>query len=214
VTEAHKSLALPALQKRGRDRQQSLLDAAEALIMERGLEGFAMADVAKRAKAAHGSLYQFFASRTAILVTLHARHIERLKAALAGASATLKAGPARPPPKVFLEAYLAPLQAFMEANPAYRILRLGMPEDWEGAGQEAALDSGLVTELTNMLAWLAPEAPASTRNLSAQILLQVVDALFVLNASDDMKAEATRLLEMYLGDLAGRCAGGASGEIA
>ena len=29
----------------------------------------------------------------------------------------------------------------------------------------------------------------------------MVDALFVLNASDDMKAEATRLLEMYLDDL-------------
>ena len=102
----------------------------------------------------------------------------------------------------------------MAANPAYRILRLGMPEDWEGAGQEATLDSGVVTELTNMLAWLAPEAPAATRNLSAQILLQVVDALFVLNASDDMKAEATRLLEMYLDDLIGRYAGVASGEIA
>jgi AcrR family transcriptional regulator len=214
VIEAHKSLALPALQKRGRDRQQSLLDAAEALIVERGLEGFAMADVAKRAKAAHGSLYQFFASRTAILVTLHARHMERLKTAVAGASATLKARSAHPKPKAFLDAYLAPLQAFMEANPSYRILRLGMPEDWEGAGQEAALDSGVVTELTDMLAWLAPEAPAATRNLSAQLLLQLVDALFVLNGSDDLKAEAVRLLEMYLGDLTSRYAGGTSGEIA
>ena len=65
-----------------------------------------------------------------------------------------------------------------------------------------------------MLAWLAPEAPDTTRNLSAQILLQVVDALFVLNASDDMKAEATRLLEMYLGDLISRYFEEASGEIA
>jgi AcrR family transcriptional regulator len=214
VIEAHKSLALPALQKRGRDRQQSLLDAAEALIVERGLEGFAMADVAKRAKAAHGSLYQFFASRTAILVTLHARHMERLKAAVAGASDTLKARPSHPLPKAFLDAYLAPLEAFMEANPSYRILRLGMPEDWEGAGQEAALDSGVIAELTDMLALLAPVAPATTRNLSAQILLQLVDALFVLNRSDDLKAEAMRLLEMYLGDLTIRYAGGASGEIA
>jgi AcrR family transcriptional regulator len=214
VTEAQKTIAPPAHQKRGRDRQQSLLDAAEALIVERGLEGFAMADVAKRAKAAHGSLYQFFASRTAILVTLHARHMERLKAAVAGASATLKARSAHPVPKVFLDAYLAPLQAFMEANPSYRILRLGMPEDWEGAGQEAALDSGVVTELTDMLAWLAPEAPAATRNLSARLLLQLVDALFVLNGSDDLKAEAVRLLEMYLGDLTSRYAGGTSGEIA
>ncbi len=173
-----------------------------------------MADVAKRAKAAHGSLYQFFGSRTAILVTLHARHMERLKAAVAGASDTLKARPSHPLPKALLDAYLAPLEAFMEANPSYRILRLGMPEDWEGAGQEAALDSGVIAELTDMLALLAPEAPATTRNLSAQILLQLVDALFVLNRSDDLKAEAMRLLEMYLGDLTIRYAGGASGEIA
>lgn len=214
MTEAHKSLALPALQKRGRDRQQSLLDAAEVLIVERGLEGFAMADVAKRAKAAHGSLYQFFASRTAILVTLHARHLERLQTAVASASATLKAQPGHPLPRAFLDACLAPLQAFMEANPAYRILRLGMPEDWEGAGQEAALDSGVVTELTDMLAWLAPEAPATARNLSAQVLLQLVDALFVLNGSDELKAEAMRLLEVYLGDLTSRYPGGAAGESA
>lgn len=214
MTEAEKTIAPPALQKRGRDRQQSLLDAAEALIVERGLEGFAMADVAKRAKAAHGSLYQFFASRTAILVTLHARHMERLKAVVAGASATLTAPSAHPDPRAFLDAYLAPLEAFMKANPSYRILRLGMPEDWAGAGQEAALDSGVVTALTDMLAWLAPEAPATTRNLSAQLLLQLVDALFVLNGSDELKAEAVRLLEMYLGDLASRYAGAASGEIA
>lgn len=214
MTEAEKTIAPPALQKRGRDRQQSLLDAAEALIVERGLEGFAMADVAKRAKAAHGSLYQFFASRTAILVTLHARQMERLKAVVAGASATLTAPSAHPDPRAFLDAYLAPLEAFMKANPSYRILRLGMPEDWAGAGQEAALDSGVVTALTDMLAWLAPEAPATTRNLSAQLLLQLVDALFVLNGSDELKAEAVRLLEMYLGDLASRYAGAASGEIA
>jgi AcrR family transcriptional regulator len=214
VTEAQKTIAPPALQKRGRDRQQSLLDAAEALIVERGLEGFAMADVAKRAKAAHGSLYQFFASRTAILVTLHARHMERLKAIVAGASATLTAPSAHPDPRAFLDAYLAPLEAFMEANPSYRILRLGMPEDWAGAGQEEALDSGVVTALTDMLAWLAPEAPATTRNLSAQLLLQLVDALFVLNGSDELKAEAVRLLEMYLGDLTSRYAGAVSGEIA
>lgn len=214
MTEAQKTIAPPALQKRGRDRQQSLLDAAEALIVERGLEGFAMADVAKRAKAAHGSLYQFFASRTAILVTLHARHMERLKAIVAGASATLTAPSEHPDPRAFLDAYLAPLEAFMKANPSYRILRLGMPEDWAGAGQEEALDSGVVTVLTDMLAWLAPEAPATTRNLSAQLLLQLVDALFVLNGSDELKAEAVRLLEMYLGDLASRYAGAASGEIA
>lgn len=108
---------------------------------------------------------------------------------------------------------LALLQAFMQVNPSNRILRLGMPEDWEGAGQEAALDSGVATELTDVLALLAPEAPATTRNLSAQILLQLVDALFVLNGSHEPEAEAARLLEMYFCDLTSRYAGAASREI-
>lgn len=71
-----------AHQKRGHDRQQSLLDAAEALIMENGSEGFAMPAAAKRANAAHEPLYQFFPSKTAVLAGLHARQMARLKGAV------------------------------------------------------------------------------------------------------------------------------------
>lgn len=69
-------------QERGRKRFQMLLGAARSLIGERGSATFKMTDVAMRAGVPVGSLYQFFPTRSAILMKLYADEMEAVDAAL------------------------------------------------------------------------------------------------------------------------------------
>jgi AcrR family transcriptional regulator len=52
----------------------SLLDAAESVISEHGYEAATMSEIAERAGASIGSLYQFFPSKQAIVQALRARY--------------------------------------------------------------------------------------------------------------------------------------------
>lgn len=203
-TQKKSALVRDAHQERGQKRQQSLLDATEALILETGVEGFAMAAVAKRAGAAHGSLYQFFPSRTALLVALHARQMARLQSALAQARERIGGGPKLPGAQAFLDAYLEPLQEFLRNNPSYRVLRIAMPADWPGADTEANLDAGVIDELTGVLVVFAPRASSSQRRVAATVLLELVDALVIMETSKDIAEEALRILKLYLEDLKNR----------
>jgi AcrR family transcriptional regulator len=65
-------------QARGRATRARLLDAAEALFMQRGFDGTSMGDVAERAETAVGTLYHHFADKRALLLELVERWGERL----------------------------------------------------------------------------------------------------------------------------------------
>lgn len=60
-------------QSRGEKTQAALLDAAESLIVERGVEGTSIADVAKRAGSSVGSVYHHFKDKQALFYALYHR---------------------------------------------------------------------------------------------------------------------------------------------
>lgn len=103
-----------------------------------------------------------------------------------------------------MDACLIPLRGFPDANPSYRLLRLGMPSNWQGADMDQALDAEVIAELTDTLAFIAPEAALQTRKLAARVPLELDDALVILNTSAKMMAEARHLIEINLKDLAHR----------
>lgn len=70
--EAHR--ARSPQQARGRQRVESILDCAEALIASDGIAGVTMHSLAKRASASIGSLYHFFPDREAVLHAIAERH--------------------------------------------------------------------------------------------------------------------------------------------
>lgn len=72
--------ALPPQRKVGRQRVAELIDAAAAVIQERGFEATTMAEIAARAKAKIGSLYRFFPSKDAIADALMEHQAEILQA--------------------------------------------------------------------------------------------------------------------------------------
>jgi AcrR family transcriptional regulator len=63
---------------RGVQRVAELLDAGAALFAKNGYETTTMTQIAKRAGASIGSLYQFFPSKEALAEALFARYVERV----------------------------------------------------------------------------------------------------------------------------------------
>jgi AcrR family transcriptional regulator len=70
----------PARQQRSRESQERVLQAAEALLAEKGYEGFTMTEVARRAGISVGSVYGRFEGREALIYAVHARVNARLSA--------------------------------------------------------------------------------------------------------------------------------------
>lgn len=60
-------------QTRGERTQSALLDAAEELIVENGIEGVSISDIAKRAGSSVGSLYHHFKDKKALLYAVFNR---------------------------------------------------------------------------------------------------------------------------------------------
>lgn len=81
------SVARAPQRQRGRRRVEALLDAAGAVFSEKGFEAATMTEIAQRAGAAIGSLYQFFPSKEALADALLERYAARFGAALDGIAA-------------------------------------------------------------------------------------------------------------------------------
>jgi AcrR family transcriptional regulator len=77
------SLAKKPKRERGKQRVAALIDAGAELFAEKGYEATTMTEIASRAGAAIGSLYQFFPSKEALAEALFNRFAERAATAFA-----------------------------------------------------------------------------------------------------------------------------------
>jgi AcrR family transcriptional regulator len=76
-------LSRAPVQKRGQQRVEAILDAAEAVIGEMGVDAATTNAIAERAGSSVGSLYHFFPNKGAILEALAERYANFMTAALA-----------------------------------------------------------------------------------------------------------------------------------
>ena len=60
-------------QKRSRERYERILETAAEIIVNEGSESLKMSDIVEKAGVPHGSLYQYFADKYAIIATLAER---------------------------------------------------------------------------------------------------------------------------------------------
>ena len=72
-----------AKRERGKQRVAALIDAGAELFAAKGYEATTMTEIASRAGAAIGSLYQFFPSKEALAEALFNRFAERAAASFA-----------------------------------------------------------------------------------------------------------------------------------
>jgi TetR/AcrR family transcriptional repressor of nem operon len=96
-------------------RREQILDAAERVLVERGLAAATMADVAEAASVAKGTVYLYFESKAELLAGLRARYFERFAAMLGDAP---RAGQPGPPTAARVERLVAASYDFALANHA------------------------------------------------------------------------------------------------
>jgi TetR/AcrR family transcriptional regulator, transcriptional repressor for nem operon len=94
-------------------RRDQILDAAEQVLLTRGLGAATMADVADAAGIAKGTVYLYFGSKADLLAGMRARHVERFIDALAGALT----GSARAKPVTSLNRFI---EQFFDYGMAHR----------------------------------------------------------------------------------------------
>lgn len=73
----------PPVQKRGQQRVEAILDAAEAVFSEVGVEAGTTNAIAERAGSSVGSLYHFFPNKNAIVEALSCRYCDTMTSILA-----------------------------------------------------------------------------------------------------------------------------------
>jgi AcrR family transcriptional regulator len=66
-------------QQRGERRLQQLLDAAEDVFAEVGCESATMTEIAERAGASIGAVYQYFPNKDAMVIAARRRHAEEIE---------------------------------------------------------------------------------------------------------------------------------------
>lgn len=104
------------VQRRGRERVEAILDAAESVIGEVGLEAATTNAIAERAGASVGSVYHFFRNKDAIVDALLERYLEQVLAVMQ--SSRRLAEPWVPLEELF-EGMVAAFLALDETQPAY-----------------------------------------------------------------------------------------------
>lgn len=77
------------------EREERMLDAAEAVIGRRGFQGASMDEIARRSGITKALLYQYFGSKERLCEATVDRGVARLFAALRDATAEVPAGPAQ-----------------------------------------------------------------------------------------------------------------------
>ena len=195
-------------QARGAERVESLLDAAAALVAEHGPTGFPFREVARRARTAQGSLYQFFPSREAVLVALHERYagqaVDLAELAIADAQGATdtegvaNAGGAAQWCDALAASIVKRFLPFYRDAPGYGAIRhWAVSNDVSRVEDDA--DARIVAELATAIAAHSHQASDPAR--IAQTVIEIADALLPLAALDHAWVkEAERAIAAYLKD--------------
>jgi AcrR family transcriptional regulator len=163
---------------RGKQRVAALLQAAAAVFAEKGYEAATMTEIAARAGAPIGSLYQFFPVKEALADTL----VQNYAAMLATDLTALEARAGRIDAKTLVEA----LFDLLHAHPRERSAALPLAETWmDERTRRMTFRHMLRRHIAAILRARAPALPAEGARDLAVVVLQLMKTA---NALSDEKA--------------------------
>jgi AcrR family transcriptional regulator len=186
--------------QRGRERVAALLEAAAACFVEKGYEAATMTEVAARAGAAIGSLYQFFPTKEVLAQALVEQYGQAFYAAI-GKLAEQSAEWSIDELAVQLCTFLI---AFRRRHPAFVVLVESVP--LPGA-DGMAIRRGFRAELQKLLAQRAPGRSADDMHAAAVVVQQLMKATVAIQAEPGMpgrqaaQAQLQRAMQLYLHDV-------------
>ncbi|WP_225768600.1 TetR/AcrR family transcriptional regulator [Inquilinus sp. Marseille-Q2685] len=175
--------------QRGRDRVAALLQAGAAVFAEKGYEATTMTEVAARARASIGSLYQFFPSKEALADALLAGYGEQVLAGLQ-AIETRAAQLAIP---ALADALIDLLLGLKEERAAALAL---IEARRDAVAQPLRLRDALREGVARILALRAPGLPPDRAMATAIVVLLQMKAAAALGTEPGLKARAAALTEL------------------
>ena len=196
------ALAKEPKRERGKQRVAALIDAGAELFAEKGYEATTMTEIASRAGAAIGSLYQFFPSKEALAEALFNRFAERAAASFARVE---ELAPGRSPRELadLLIDYKLALGTDRDAAIALSGSVAGIVE------RRKPLGDALRGRIAKILSAANPALREDEAAAAAVIVNQVMKMIPALAATEDERAarlvsEARKLMALYIAEVSGR----------
>ena len=188
--------------QRGKDRVAALIEAAIAVFAEKSYAAVTMTEIAARAGAPIGSLYQFFPNKELIADALLQRYLDLTVAALERIEADPASRHAEPLARLLLRVFVD----LKTERAAILSLLDGLRHEKAARGTE--FRSAVLGRLQRILHAITPElAPTQAATAAITILQQMKAAAELSSRSEPAAVEAldkelVRMLALYLADLA------------
>lgn len=157
----------------------TLLKAAAEVFSERSYEAATMTEIAARAGASIGSLYQFFPTKELLAKALHEAYLADLSAML---DEMLLEATGRSAVEV-ADKLFDGLQAFLVERPAFGALVERRDIDKE---QKRRTGAAMREKIARLLASAARPVPKERCEAMAAVVLQLMKVAVALNAADDV----------------------------
>ena len=196
--------ARPPRQDRGLQRVEQILDTAEALIAELGVEGTSTNAIAERAKTSMGSLYHFFPSKEALIEALARRFAERKRELNAKA---LPVHRARMPLEEVVERVVDGHARFLAESPAFVPIYDAVTQGRAAACMNEELVDAIVGQVRAFLAARLPAMREQDRNTAALLSVTTVHGVLLTamrlppRARGPLLRELKRMLVAYFAPL-------------
>jgi AcrR family transcriptional regulator len=193
------TLAKEPKRERGKQRVAALMDAGAELFAEKGYEATTMTEIASRAGAAIGSLYQFFPSKEALAEALFNRFAERAAAAFARVEELAPGYSARELADLFIDHKLGQ-GTDRDVAIALSNVVAGIVE------RRKPLGDALRGRIASILSAGNPALSEDEAAAAAVIVNQVMKMVPALAATEDERAaaligEARKLLALYIAEV-------------
>ena len=184
--------------ERGKQRVAALMDAGAAVIAERGYGAATMTEIAARAEASIGSLYQFFPSKEVLADGLLKRYGERMAAALDAVVARAEGAS----PQAISEGLIS-VMTDLKADRAAALALLDAREESQPARQK--LRNIMLSRIERILLLAAPrltEAKAQTMSVMLLYMLKAIPPLLAENGAkaSQLRDEARDAMQLYIGN--------------
>jgi AcrR family transcriptional regulator len=183
-------------QERSRARQLALLAAAEAIVVEVGVDGLKMRELARRANLPIASVYHYYPSAAAIIHGLARQYFDTMRAALdASLRRHLPESVQAPSPRAALPHIIDDMLAvFLSQAPAVRFIRTGLRANHDLRLLDIEDTFVNATYLEPYLRRLIPGLETAHLKMTAAVLLEAISVNLLL-AMELPEAERAGLIE-------------------
>jgi len=135
-------------QDRGHRRVEQILDAAESVFAEVGVDAATTNQIAERAGASMGSLYHFFPGKDAIVLAVARRFAERIRDRNASA---MSMDDVQAPLPLLFERIISTHERFVAESPAFAAVHEILHRRYGGYSVKDQLDEALIDQVRRFL---------------------------------------------------------------